>query len=413
MHSYAGGHGGNNLVASVLPMVLNLAEKAGLNAKPPEQVEEHGLLQALTYLQLLMSAAGPNVPPTVCAKSSDDGVGARAVSLEQVVDELAWKAAQRASPSVSAAAVQCRVLLCLRDGGQSQLQQAVAEIAPLVLGLVANHAGVRKGDVDADFIEGIQLPQRAALQAMVDLAVTWGEPAVTAALGAVHARSGVEAVTAQMETLGMEVDGAPATAKGVAAPALMEFAAEVLAAASAAAAESVKDAANTDEEGIGGSNEATSAKSGALACCECVLLCELVLQELARMAGPGNASLDLEEKGVQAYAAELCKTPMRFERSLSTLADGDPTAVKAPIRRLVYLCRRAVDAGRQSLVGVVVTATAFKELEKFMAFVEKLQQDATPMLTDEEALPALKAAKHQGDQQPPGAIPAHGNRRFG
>lgn len=39
----------------------------------------------------------------------------------------------------------------------------------------------------------------------------------------------------------------------------------------------------------------------------CIWLCELVLEEVVRLAAPGSASLDLGEPRVMTYTTELCK----------------------------------------------------------------------------------------------------------
>ncbi|GFR49729.1 hypothetical protein Agub_g11886, partial [Astrephomene gubernaculifera] len=234
--------GEQRLVEAVLPLLLRLAREAGVAGEQPERGPAAPLLQVLTYLHLLMSAAGPAVPPSARVELPagapgdealhDDGAAAGGdagasgshgsgsnsrdagsriwavggeggcVSLLQVADRLAWStAAGHPSPDVRAAAVRCRVVLCLRDGGLEQLPRAITLLAPL-LPLPGLDQPEPQHQQSPEEQQRQQLPRRAALQGLIDLALTWGEPSVSrelaAAVAAAARRRGVDAVTAQL-----------------------------------------------------------------------------------------------------------------------------------------------------------------------------------------------------------------------
>ncbi|GLC49718.1 hypothetical protein PLESTB_000279300 [Pleodorina starrii] len=590
------GGDGPGLVHGVLPLVLSLAgQDAGAgpsNRGAAEEAAGGALLQALTYLHLLMATAGPGVPPSASAPAPQEpaaaggsgGDGARPNrSLAQAVESLAWTASGHSSPAIRAAAVRCYVELCLRDGGLAQLPRAVAMLLPMLpachgsAGTSAYAAAAAAVDYDdeedRDFAAQQQLPRRVALQGLMDLALTWGEPTLTAELrkaaAAVAGRQRVEAVTARLATLGMDVDaaaaeeglqeqaaaaaaaavtgpaaqgvvpillrltegvakrmqgsdghvaargvvadallgsarlvhgwsfqqrvgkrlrhqavtamqaslqprlaeqlltrlllarfspsldsepwlrsqlsaffksfqeaasapgdegavhrrmlagsflhaarcamalpapaGAPATARGCAAPALMEFAGELLASGAAAAIAASRDAAEDEgEEVLSASGEDpaaaaaaanTAAAAAAAAPDPVVWLCELVLEEVVRLGSPGSASLDTGEGRVRAYAAELCKTPMRLLPGLPTGSSPSSPSLRNIIRRLAFLGRRAVLAAGESLVKTVVPDTAFKKLKEFVAELEEQQYVKTAPLNEADAKAAVEALR--------------------
>ncbi|GIL54559.1 hypothetical protein Vafri_10309 [Volvox africanus] len=229
---------GAALVHGVLPMVLQLVEAgmpSALSGERMEEAPEGPLLQALTFLHLLMATAGPGVHPSTstapvqpalqqhegpaATSTGTSSAGARSSwTLAQAVDSLAWSASVNPSPSVRAAAVRCYVELCLRDGGLEHVPRAIAMLAPKLSSAAAACGGSAYGavatDDDLEFAAQQQLPRRVALQGLVDLALTWGEPTVTAELKkAVTAAAScrqVDDVTAQLEALGMDPDKAAA-----------------------------------------------------------------------------------------------------------------------------------------------------------------------------------------------------------
>ncbi|KAG2436036.1 hypothetical protein HYH02_011748 [Chlamydomonas schloesseri] len=231
--------GGDVLVEGCLPLVMRLAEQLGVSEQTAGTAPEGAMLQALGYLRLLMARAGPSVSPAASAQlppsaaaadaaggsidqgDADDEQGEPAdalrISLEQAVQQLAGNAGGHGSPAVRAAAVRCHVVLALREGGLERvLPAALAAMLPLLPlpGAASAASGTPSSRKEAEWQ---QLPRRAAVQGLVDLALLWGEPAVTAALrravavaaavaGATAAQ--VEAVTSRMAAVGvMEVDG--------------------------------------------------------------------------------------------------------------------------------------------------------------------------------------------------------------
>ncbi|EFJ47474.1 hypothetical protein VOLCADRAFT_105050 [Volvox carteri f. nagariensis] len=557
----------SGLVHSVLPMVLELAD----SGRPSEHggrihddaaatAAEGPLLQALTFLHLLMAAAGPSVPPSASAPaplpaaagaacSSSDG-SEPSWTLAQAVDRLAWTASGNPSPAVRAAAIRCYVELCLRDGGAAHLPRAGAVLAPLLPAVAASSAAAATatvaydGDDDRDFVAQQQLPRRVALQGLLDLSLTWGEPTLTTELrkatAAAEGQRHVDDVTAQLATLGMNGSGsgqqptaaaaaaaaagserhgvgsevhmaargavadallgsarlvhgwpfqlrlkarlrhqprqaeqlltrlllarfspslesepwlrsqlsaffksfqeaasaagddgavhrrmlagsflhaaryamalpapvgAPATARGCAAPALMEFTGELLASAAAAV---IPTAVATGDVMVSREDAQDQAAAGAAAAAAAaasaviqqpvdavVELCELVLEEVVRLGSPGSASLDTSEGRVRAYAAELCKTPMRLLPGLPFTGVEANAAGLTSIRRLAYLGRRAVLAVGESLVKTVVPDTAYKKLQEFVRELEELQKAKTAPLSKEDAQVFLQTLKEQ------------------
>ncbi|GIM08995.1 hypothetical protein Vretimale_12888, partial [Volvox reticuliferus] len=126
-----------------------------------------------------------------------------------------------------------------------------------------------------------------------------------------------------------------------------------------------------------------------------VWLCELVLEEVVRLGSPGRGSLDTSEGRVRAYAAELCKTPMRLLPGLPVVNSATCPAVLSTIRRLAYLGRRAVLTAGESLVKTVVPDTAYKKLQEFVRMLEGLQQVKTAPLSEKDATAVLQALREQ------------------
>ncbi|GLI71247.1 hypothetical protein VaNZ11_016370 [Volvox africanus] len=237
------------LVHGVLPMVLKLVEAgmpSALSGERMDEAPEGPLLQALTFLHLLMATAGPGVHPASSAATVQPATqqhegpvntstgtssgGARSTwTLAQAVDSLAWSASGNPSPTVRAAAVRCYVELCLRDGGLEHVPRAIAMLAPKLSSATAAAGGAVANDDDLEFAAQQLLLRRVALQGLVDLALTWGEPTVTAELKKAVAAAAdchqINDVTAQLEALGMDQDKAVARSVDAGAAAATEAAA--------------------------------------------------------------------------------------------------------------------------------------------------------------------------------------------
>lgn len=117
-----------------------------------------------------------------------------------------------------AAAIRCYVELCLRDGGLTHLPRAVAMLAPLLpaatAGIAPTHGCASTEYDDLQFGTQQLLLRRVALQGLIDLAQTWGEPTLTAELqtaaAAGHGR--VRDITARFAIIGVDDGGTQAAA---------------------------------------------------------------------------------------------------------------------------------------------------------------------------------------------------------